>query len=263
MYPTFKHMILAHPLPLFLFWIPGALFLANRLNQNWDYIEPQAQLAGVLVLALWGIPTLLALPKVWWHLYQKRKHTSAGLDPEVVLKRRKARQGMTLALLAVGTFEYVLSWLSQHNFEQDGHHYLTALVLLAGLSLLPFILFYRSSRSWNSYLFLALLSVAGGAGLWQLAEHPELMSSPELSLYLPLTAALCALLPPLLMVVTILLHGFARLRGISFPNMGRKEQKAFTVRWCLPVPKPSPSVAGVMVPDYCRQILASKTKVAA
>lgn len=263
MYPTFKYMILAHPLPLFLFWIPGALFLANRLNQNWDYIEPQAQLAGVLGLVLWGIPTLLALPKVWWHLYQKRKHTSAGLDPEVALTRRRRRQGVTLALLAVGTFEYVLSWLSQHSFEQDGHHYLTALVLLVGLSLLPFILFYRSSRSWSSYLFLALVSVAGGAGIWQLAEHPELMSSPELSVYLPLTAAICTLLPPLLIVVALLLRGLVRLRGISFPNMTHSEKKAFTVKWCLPVPKQSRSAAGVMVPDYCRQILASKTKAAA
>lgn len=112
MYPTFKHMILAHPLPLFLFWLPGALFLANRLNQNWDYIDPQAQLAGVLVFALWGIPTLIALPKVWWHLYQKRKHT----DPEERRRKRRSRRNLFLILTVSGGLALALRWLSEQTY---------------------------------------------------------------------------------------------------------------------------------------------------
>lgn len=112
MYPTFKHMILAHPLPLLLFWLPGALFFANRLNQNWDYIDPQAQLAGVLVFALWGIPTLIALPKVWWHLYQKRKHT----DPEVRRSKRRTRRKLFLILSVSGGLALALRWLSEQTY---------------------------------------------------------------------------------------------------------------------------------------------------
>lgn len=112
MYPTFKHMILAHPLPLLLFWLPGALFLANRLNQNWDYIEPQAQFAGVLVFALWGIPTLLALPKVWWHLYQKRKHT----DPEERRRKLHTRRKLFLILSVSGGLALALRWLSEQTY---------------------------------------------------------------------------------------------------------------------------------------------------
>lgn len=113
MYPAFKHMILAHPLPFFLFWLPGALFLANRLNQNWDYIEPQAQLAGVLVFALWGIPTLMALPKVWWHLYQKRKHT----DPEERIQKRRTRLKLFFVLSLSGGLALSLRWLSEQTYS--------------------------------------------------------------------------------------------------------------------------------------------------
>lgn len=132
MYPTFKHMILAHPLPFFLFWLPGALFLANRLNQNWDYIEPQAQLAGVLVFALWGIPTLIAMPKVWWHLYQKRKHT----DPEERRRKLHTRRKLFLILSVAGGLALTLRWLSEQTYATYPDPTLYASIAAAFLALL-------------------------------------------------------------------------------------------------------------------------------
>lgn len=261
MYPTVKDMILAHPLPFFLFWLPGAVWVASRISPNWDSATPEGQLAVAAMFALWGIPTLLSLPKVWWHLYQKRKHTRAGIDPELLAQRRRIRQHWVFALLALGTFEYALSWLSEHRFAQDGHHYIIALVIAGSLFLLPFVLFYRSTRTWRSYLFLALLSAAGGAGLWQLAEHPEFLTTyPELSLYLPLTAALGALVPPLLIVMTILLRGVAKLRSLPLPQAAQRGDKSFAVTWCLPVPKQSPQAGAATLPEYCRVLLATGSR---
>lgn len=261
MYPTVKDMILAHPLPFFLFWLPAMLYFGIPINRDWYSLEPGVQLTAAAVFALWGIPTLLSLPKVWWHLYQKREHTRAGIDPELLAQRRRTRQHWVLALLALGTFEYALSWLSEHRFAQDGHHYIIAVVIAGSLCLLPFVLFYRSTRTWRSYLFLALLSVAGGAGLWQLAEHPEFLTTyPELSLYLPLTAALGALVPPLLIVVTILLRGVAKLRSLPLPQAAQRGDKSFAVTWCLPVPKQSPQVSAATLPEYCRVLLATGSR---
>src|SRR6185437_15000557 len=261
MYPTVKDLILAHPLPFFLFWLPAVLYLGIPINRDWYSLEPGVQLTAAFIFCLWAVSTVIALPKVWWHVYQKRKHTRAGIDPELLAQRRRTRQRWTLALLTVATFEYVLSWISGHSFAEDGHHYLTALVIAASLCLLPFVLFYRLTRTWRSYLFLALLSIAGGAGLWQLTEHPEFLTRyPELSLYLPLTAALGAFLPPLLIVVTLLLCGFARLRGFSLPQAPQAKDKPFAVTWCLPVPKRSASADSGMLPDYCRALLATGSR---
>lgn len=53
---------------------------------------------------------------------------------------------MMLIAAGLGTFEYVLYWLSQHRFMEQPHHYVTALVLVCGLGLLPFIVRYRFSH---------------------------------------------------------------------------------------------------------------------
>lgn len=112
MYPTFKHMILAHPLPLFLFWLPSAGWLASRISPNWDSAPPEGQLAVIATFALWGIPTLLALPKVWWHLYQKRKHT----DPEERRRKRRTRLKLLLILFISGGLMLVLRFLSEQTY---------------------------------------------------------------------------------------------------------------------------------------------------
>jgi hypothetical protein len=48
-----------------------------------------------------------------------------------------------LPILAVGTFAYVLYWLTQHSFTQEPHHYLTAVVIALWLASLPFVFLYR------------------------------------------------------------------------------------------------------------------------
>jgi hypothetical protein len=90
------------------------------------------------------------------------------------------------------------------------------------------------------------------AGLWQLSEHPEFLREyPQLSFYLPLTAALCALVPPLMVVVTFLLRGLGWLR-IRGATPVRRHEKAFAVTWCLPVPRHSPHAAAITetLPDF-------------
>ncbi len=98
MYPTLREMILAHPLALLLFWLPGALFLADRFSRHWDYLEPQVQFAAICVCAVWGMATLIALPKVWRHLYQKRRYT----DPEERRRKRRTRLKLRLILFISG-----------------------------------------------------------------------------------------------------------------------------------------------------------------
>ena len=113
MYPTFKHMILAHPLPLFLFWLPSLVWLASRINPNWDSLDPEHKLAVIAAFALWGIPTLFALPKVWWHLYQKRKHT----DPEERRRNRRIRLKLLFILFISGGLMLALRFLSEQTYS--------------------------------------------------------------------------------------------------------------------------------------------------
>ena len=53
---------------------------------------------------------------------------------------------MTGILSAVGTFAYVLFWLTQHSFMEQPHHYLTALVIAGWLAVLPFVAVYTHER---------------------------------------------------------------------------------------------------------------------
>ena len=62
-------------------------------------------------------------------------------------QRQRTKGGWVLALLALGTFAYVLYWLTQHSFTQEPHHYLTALVIVGWLAVLPFVAFYTHERS--------------------------------------------------------------------------------------------------------------------
>ena len=61
-------------------------------------------------------------------------------------QRHTARPNVILPLLALGTFAYVLSWLTRHSFAQDTHHYVTALVIASWLAVLPFVAFYHHER---------------------------------------------------------------------------------------------------------------------
>ena len=181
---------------------------------------------------------------------------------------------IALSLLAVATFEYVAGFLSTHSATENPQQYMTAVGLAGSISLLPFVLFYRSSRSWSSYLFLAMLFVFGIAGLWQISQpsqlfdtYPELVelivTYPALTFYLVITAMLCAVVPPLMVLVVMLTRAasWLRVRGakpVTIP------ETTFIVTWCLPVPKrTAASAAAVQLPDYCKQILASSRKVAA
>ena len=51
MYPTFKDMILAHPLPFFLFWLPAVLYLGIPINRDWYSLEPGVQLTAAVISA--------------------------------------------------------------------------------------------------------------------------------------------------------------------------------------------------------------------
>lgn len=54
---------------------------------------------------------------------------------------------MTVIASALATFAYVLFWLSRHSFMEQPHHYLTALVIVGWLAVLPFVAFYHHERS--------------------------------------------------------------------------------------------------------------------
>ena len=60
---------------------------------------------------------------------------------------------MTVIASAVGTFAYVLFWLTRHSFMEQPHHYLTALVIVGWLAVLPFVAFYTDERRKHHGLF--------------------------------------------------------------------------------------------------------------
>lgn len=62
-------------------------------------------------------------------------------------QRHRARIDWIPALCALATFAYVLYWLTQHSFTQEPHHYITALVIVGWLAVLPFVAFYTHERS--------------------------------------------------------------------------------------------------------------------
>lgn len=57
------------------------------------------------------------------------------------------RKYMTVIASALATFAYVLFWLSRHSFLEQPHHYVTALVIVGWLAVLPFVAFYTHERS--------------------------------------------------------------------------------------------------------------------
>ncbi len=54
---------------------------------------------------------------------------------------------MMLIASAFGTVAYVLFWLSRHSFMEQPHHYITALVIVGWIAVLPFLAFYHHERS--------------------------------------------------------------------------------------------------------------------
>lgn len=64
-----------------------------------------------------------------------------------------ALRDMTAILSALVTFAYVLFWLSRHTFMEQPHHYLTALVIVGWLIVLPFVAFSHHERSKHHGLF--------------------------------------------------------------------------------------------------------------
>lgn len=104
---------------------------------------------------------------------------------------------------------------------------------------------------------LRLLGVAGwGLSLWWLSEHSYTVNP---NLYL--TALGIAAGGSLWAVVAI----YSRL-PVSLKTRLRRslgcEQKAFIVRWALPIPKRSPNRRQIEagLPDYCKLVLASRPK---
>ncbi len=270
--PKVKDFVIAHPVPLLFLWLPLAGFLAYRFNQNWARFDDGDRTIVMLIFMVWAALLLVSAPKVWWHLYQKRKHTLAGIDPEIVSQQRRKKLNIILSLLAVGLFEYVISFLNSHTESENPAQYMTAVGLAGSLSLLPFVLFYRSRRSWSSYLFLALLTIAGSAGLWHiyhpaefLDTYPELLglflANSQLSYYLILTAFLCTVVPPLIVLMTLAAKAGSWLKThtdkpVSIPD------KPFAVTWCLPIPRHSPDATAAVLPDYCKQVLMVRPKPA-
>lgn len=268
--PTVKDFFIAHPFPFFLFWIPAMLYLGIPINRDWYSLEPGVQLTAAFIFCLWAIFTVIAVPKVWWHLYQKRKHKLAGIDPELRSQQRKRWAHIVLSLLAVCLFEYAAYFLNSHTASENAPQYMMAIGLAGSLSLLPFVLFYRSSRSWSSYLFLALLTLAGGAGMWQLSHpaelfdnYPELLelfvNNKQVSFYLVTTAMLCTFVPPLIVLVMLSLKAgsWLKVRGDKPIIL---TDKPFAVTWCLPIPRHSPDARAAVVPDYCQQLLRAGTR---
>lgn len=195
MYPTFKDMILAHPLPFFLFWLPAVLYLGIPINRDWYSLEPGVQLTAAVIFCLWAVFTVIALPKVWWHLYQKRKQT----DPEERRRKRRTRLKLFLILPVSGGLALALRWLSEQTYA----------------------------------------------------------AYPDPSAYASIVGAVFIVL----VMLKIISRLYSRFRS-------KATAKPFTVRWCLPIPKESPRVAATVgiLPDYCRQLLATgnqKPKAAA
>ena len=62
-------------------------------------------------------------------------------------QRIRARVPWMPALCALATFAYVLFWLTRHSFMEQPHHYITALVIVGWLAVLPFVGFYTHERS--------------------------------------------------------------------------------------------------------------------
>ena len=54
---------------------------------------------------------------------------------------------LTVIAPALAIFAYVLLWLTRHNFMEQPHHYLTALVIAGWLAALPFVAVYHHERS--------------------------------------------------------------------------------------------------------------------
>ncbi len=82
-------------------------------------------------------------------LEQVRKHILL-LHP---LPLHRARIHWMPALCALATFAYVLFWLSRHSFMEQPHHYVTALVIVGWLAVLPFVAFYHHERRKHHGLF--------------------------------------------------------------------------------------------------------------
>lgn len=59
----------------------------------------------------------------------------------------RTRKDMMLIASGLTTFAYVLFWLTQHSFMEQPHHYITALVIVGWLAVLPFVAFYQHERS--------------------------------------------------------------------------------------------------------------------
>lgn len=57
------------------------------------------------------------------------------------------RKDMMLIASVEAVFAYVLFWLTRHSFMEHPHHYLTALVIVGWVAVLPFVVFYHHERS--------------------------------------------------------------------------------------------------------------------
>jgi hypothetical protein len=271
--PKVKDFVIAHPVPLLFLWLPLGGIVGYRFYSNWDALEPSQQVAVAFLLCGAGFLLLLSAPKVWWHVYQKRKHKLAGIDPELLRQQRRRKLNIVLSLVAVGLFEYVVQFLDSHTASENTPQYMTAIGLAGSLSLLPFVIFHRSRRSWSSYLFLAMVFMFGVAGVWFLenprlfiATYPDallpLWNNKQLVYYLGVTVLLCTVVPPLIVLVTLTTKAASWMRTHTHKPVSLSD-KPIAVTWCLPVPSHSPDAKAAILPDYCKAILSSKNKAAA
>lgn len=80
-------------------------------------------------------------------LEQVRKEILLVHSLPLPAQRHRARIQWMPALCALATCAYVLFWLTRHSFMEHPHHYLTALVIVGWLAVLPFVAFYTHERS--------------------------------------------------------------------------------------------------------------------
>lgn len=68
MKPKFSDFVVASPYTL-PFWLLAVAYLYNLLSDHWEMVDTTTQLSCVVMLGMWAIVTLRAIPKVWWYHY--------------------------------------------------------------------------------------------------------------------------------------------------------------------------------------------------
>lgn len=141
MKPKFGEFLLASPYTL-PFWLLAMAYLYNLLSDNWEMADAKAQLGAVVMLTMWGVVTIRAIPKVWWYHYQQYKHARAGRTPEQIAEQRRRRKPLEL-FLACGGGIAGLWWLSEHPFADNEVNSYALLACFLFAALPPLLLAFK------------------------------------------------------------------------------------------------------------------------